>query len=104
MLVHRPVEVGPPAGDPDVSLVGEPPLAGNMPAEPGGLDELGREPLDPPVDGDVINGDATLSQQLLDVPLGQAVAQVPADRDRNHLRWKPEASEHRGRRHGTSLP
>jgi hypothetical protein len=70
--------------------------AGNMAARPGGLDELGREPLDPPIDGDVIDGDAPLGQQFLDVPLGQAIAQVPADRERDHLSREPEAGEHRG--------
>jgi Cytidylate kinase-like family len=36
----------------------------------------------------------TVSEQLLDVAVGQAVPQVPADRDRDHLRREPEASEH----------
>lgn len=38
-----------------------------MPAEPRCLDELGSEPLDPPVDGDLIDGDAAFGEQLLDV-------------------------------------
>ena len=60
----------------------------------------------PAVDGDVIHGDAALGQQLLDVPVGQAVAQVPADRERDHLPREPEAGEDRGRArcsHQTSL-
>jgi hypothetical protein len=65
-----------------------------MPGEPRRLDELRREPLDPPVDGDVVDGDTALGQQLLDVPVGQAIAQVPAHRDRDHLPRKPEAGEH----------
>jgi hypothetical protein len=65
-----------------------------MPGEPRRLDELGGEPLDPPVDGDVVHGDAALGQQLLDIPVGQALAQVPADRDRDHLPREPEAGEH----------
>jgi hypothetical protein len=48
----------------------------------------------PTGDGDVIDGDAALGQQFLDVPVGQPVAQVPADRDRDHLPREPEASEH----------
>jgi hypothetical protein len=52
------------------------------------------ESLDPPVHGDVIDGDAALGQQLLNIPVRQAVPQVPADRDRDHLPRKPEASEH----------
>jgi len=77
-----------------------------MPRRPGGLDKLGREPLDPPVYGDVVNGDATLGQQFLDVAVGQPVAQVPADCDWDHLPREPEPREHRWwarRRHCTSL-
>ena len=39
VLVDRPVEVGPLAGDLDVCFVGEPPVAGSVPTGPGGLDE-----------------------------------------------------------------
>ena len=67
-----------------------------MAAQPGGLDELGSEPLDPSVDGDVIDGDAALGHKFLDIPVGQPVAQVPPDRDRDHLPREPEASERRG--------
>jgi hypothetical protein len=42
----------------------------------------------------VVHGDAALGQQFLDVPVRQAIAQLPADRDRDHLRRKPETSEH----------
>ena len=41
----------------------------------GRLDELRREPLHPAVHGDVLHGDAALSQQFLDVTVGKAVAQ-----------------------------
>jgi hypothetical protein len=43
----------------------------------------------------VVDLDAPLGQQLLDVAIGQAVAQVPADRDRDHLRREPEPSKRR---------
>ena len=33
--------------------------------------------------------DATLGQQLLDLAVGPAVAQVPAHRDRDHFAWEP---------------
>jgi integrase family protein with SAM-like domain len=55
---------------------------------------------------DVIDGDSALGQQLLNVPAGQAIAQVPADRDRDHLTREPETSKDRGRArrsHRTSL-
>ena len=43
----------------------------------------------------MVNGDAALGQQLLNVPVGQAVPQIPADRHRDHLPRKPEASRTR---------
>jgi hypothetical protein len=64
-----------------------------MTAEPGGLDELRREPLDPPVDGHVIDSDAALSQQFFHIAVGQSVPLVQPDGDRDHLPRKPEASE-----------
>jgi hypothetical protein len=42
----------------------------------------------------VIDGDAALGQQLLDVPVGQAVTQVPADRHGDHLSREPETSKY----------
>jgi len=45
---------------------------------PSRLRELGREPLDPPVDAHVVDTDAALGEELLDVPVGQAEPQVPA--------------------------
>ena len=97
MLVDRPVEIRPLAGDLDVGLIGEPPVTRGVPGWPGGLDELRCEALDPPIDGDVIDPDAALGQQLLNVTVGQAVTQVPADGDRDHPPRKAEASEHRRR-------
>jgi hypothetical protein len=40
--------------------------------------------------------------QLLNVPAGQAIPQVPADGDRDHLPREPEASEDRARARGSS--
>jgi hypothetical protein len=96
MLIDRTVEIGPCAGDLHVRLVDEPPVAGSMAARPRSLDELRSETLHPPVDGDMIHGDATFSEQFLDVAVRQAVPQVPADRDRDHLPREPEACEDRG--------
>jgi hypothetical protein len=41
----------------------------------------------------VIDLNTPFGQQLLDVPVGQAVAQIPPDRDYDHLRRKPEPNE-----------
>jgi hypothetical protein len=48
--------------------------------------------------------DTALDERLLDVAVGQAVAQVSADRDHDHLRRKPEPGERRPRRHPRQLP
>src|SRR6266704_5342700 len=96
MLIDRPVQVGPLAGDLQVSLIDEPPVTRSMPARPGSLDELQSETLHPPVDADMINRYTALGQQLLNIPVGQPVPQVPAVRDRDHLPREPE-TKNRGR-------
>jgi hypothetical protein len=42
-----------------------------MPSESGSVREQRREPLHPPVDGDVIDLDTALDQQFLNVAVGQ---------------------------------
>ncbi|KQC37370.1 hypothetical protein UK82_15205 [Frankia sp. ACN1ag] len=102
-LVDRPVQVGPPAGDLDVGFVDEPPVSRAGSARPGSLDEQRSEPLDPAVDRGVIDGDAAFREQLLDVAVGQAVPQVPADDQDDHLGWEPEPDELRNRLVSESL-
>jgi hypothetical protein len=80
VLIDRPVEVGPAPGDFHVGLIDEPAIAGRVPRRARGIDELEREGLHPAVDRDVIDLDAALGQQLLDIAVGQPVAQVPAHR------------------------
>jgi hypothetical protein len=62
MLVDRPVEIGPLAGDLHVCLIDEPPATRSVTTRAGGLDELRGEPLHPTVDGDVVDGDTALGQ------------------------------------------
>ena len=69
VLVDR--AVAPPAGDLDVGLIHEPPVTGGVPHQPGGVGEQRGEPLHPPVDGYVVDGDAALSQQLLQIAVGR---------------------------------
>ncbi len=69
MLIHCPVDVPPNAVDLDVRLVDEPPAADLVPARWGRVDGQGREPLHPTVNGDVINVDAPLGEELLQVPV-----------------------------------
>jgi hypothetical protein len=70
-----------------------PPVTRSVTAWPGRPGELRSEALDPPVNGDVIHGDSTLGQQFPRITAGQAIPQVPADRDRDDLGREPEASE-----------
>jgi hypothetical protein len=58
--------------DPDIayqSLIHKPTITCSVPARPGCVDQQRREPLHPAVDGDVINLDTALRQQLLDIPV-----------------------------------
>jgi hypothetical protein len=50
----------------------------------------------------VVDLDAALGQQLFDIPVGEPVAQIPADRDRDHLRREPEPGKRRPADAGTS--
>ena len=58
MLVDGPVDVAPDTVDLDIGLVNEPAIAWRVPAGPGGVSKQRCEPMDPPVDGDVVNLDA----------------------------------------------
>ena len=99
MLVDGPVQICPPPGDLDVGLIGEPLVTRGMTARPGGPDELGGEPLHPPVDGDVIDDDAALGEQFLHVAVRQqaaaqiAAAQIPADGQGDRFPREAEARE-----------
>ena len=92
-LVDRSVHVPPSPGDFHIGLVHEPATAHSVPARAGGLGQQRREPLYPAVDGDVISLDATLGEEFLDVAVGQAEAQVPADRQDDHVGGEAEAGE-----------
>jgi hypothetical protein len=50
-----------------------------------GVGEQRGEPPDPPVDGHVVDLDTTLLQKFTNIALRQAVAQIPADGDDDHL-------------------
>jgi hypothetical protein len=61
-LVDGPVDIAPSAGDLHIGLVHLPAIAHAMPAGPGGVGQQRREPQHPPVDGDVVDLDATLGE------------------------------------------
>jgi hypothetical protein len=73
-----------------------------MPTEPGGTGQQRSEPVHPAVDRDVIDLDAAFGEQLLDVAVGQAVAQVPPHCYHDHLGREPEPGERRTRRRPTA--
>jgi hypothetical protein len=98
MLIHSPIQIGPAAGDLDVGLVDEPAITHGVPGGSRRVDELGSERLHPPVDSHMINLDATFGEQLLDIAIRQAVTQVPAHRDSDHLAREPVARGSRQRR------
>src|SRR4030095_4590726 len=56
----------------DVGLIDLPAVADGMPVRPGNLGQQRREPLHPAVDSDVKDFDTALSEQFLDVAIGQA--------------------------------
>jgi hypothetical protein len=59
----------------------------------GGVGQQQREPLHPAVGGHVVDLDAALGQELFDVAIRQAEAEVPADRDDDHVGREAEAGE-----------
>jgi hypothetical protein len=92
-LVDRSVYVAPPSGDLHIRLIHLPAVAYGMPAAPSGVGQQRREAQHSPVNGDVVNLDTPLGEEFLDVAVGQAEAQVPADGDDDDLGWEPEAGE-----------
>ena len=61
----------------------------------GSVDELWCEGLHPAVHGDVVDVDAALGQQLPDIPVGQAITQIPAHRERDDLAREAVAGRRR---------
>jgi hypothetical protein len=69
-----------------------------MPAGPSRVGQERCEPQHPPVDRHVVDLHTTLSQWFLEVAVGQAEAQVPADRQHDHIGWEAEAGKGGSRR------
>jgi hypothetical protein len=96
-LVHRPIQIDPPTGDLHVGLIDKPAIARSVPAWLGHVDEQRRGPLHPPIHRYVIHLDAPFGKQFFGVAVGKAVAQVPADSDRDRFWWEAEPGEGRPR-------
>jgi hypothetical protein len=93
-LVDRPVDIAPAASDLHIGLVHAPAPADGMSAGPGRLSQQWREALDPAVDGGVVDLDAALGEQLLDIAVGQREAQVPPHRQHDDV-WVGSRSRRR---------
>jgi hypothetical protein len=92
-LVDGPEQIAPDPPDLDVGLIDVPAIPDEVLTGSGCLRELRREPLDPPVDAHVVDLDTSLRQEFLDVPVGQAEPQVPADGQGDDLGREPIARE-----------
>ena len=66
-----------------------------MAAGPGGVGQQWREPLYPPVDRDVVDLDAAFGEELFDVAVGQAEAQIPADGEDDDVAWESGSRQRR---------
>jgi len=68
-LVDRAGHLAPLPGHLHIRLVHLPAIPDGLPAGTGGVSQQWREPLHPAVDGDMVDLDATLSQEFLDVAI-----------------------------------
>ncbi len=88
-LIDRPEQVAPGSSHLQVGFVHVPAVLDDLLSSPSRLRELRGEPLDPPVDAHVVDLDPAFGQQLLDVLVGEAEPQVPADRPEGNGRFLP---------------
>src|ERR1700730_8215077 len=89
------VHIPPDAADPHVGLVDEPASPHRVPARACRVDSERGEVLHPAVQGDVIDLDPALRQELLEIAVGQAKPQIPAHGQQDHLGLEPVAVERR---------
>jgi hypothetical protein len=64
-----------------------------VPARTCGVGQQRREPLHPAVDDDAVDLHTSLGEQLFDIAVGRAEAQVPAHRQHDDVGWEAEARE-----------
>src|SRR5262249_32510654 len=92
--IDRPIQVRPPACDPDVGLVDAPGAIGaaNLPTNP--LIQHRRIALDPAPDRDMIDGHTPLRYDLLQVAIGEGISQVPPNaKENDHVFKMPPAEQ-----------
>lgn len=73
VLIHGPVDIPPTAGDLDVSLIDLPSGPNPVPGTAGSFGQDWREPLDPPVDSDVVDLHSAFGQQLFNIAIRESI-------------------------------
>jgi hypothetical protein len=73
--------VAPPAGDFHRGLVHKPAVADDVPARSGRVGQQRGEALDPAEDGDVVDLNPALTEELFDVAVGEPSPQIPTQGD-----------------------
>jgi hypothetical protein len=75
------------------SLIDLPAAADRVSAGPGGVGQQRHEAHHPPVDSGVVDLDPALGQELFDVAVGEAEAQIPAHREDDDVGREAEPRE-----------
>jgi hypothetical protein len=86
--VHRTIQVAPLALDPDVGFVQPPTVVGRFELRAQTAFHFRGVTLHPPPDGNMIGVQAPISEQFLYVSVRKREAQIPADGQEDHLRFK----------------
>ncbi len=96
VFVHCAVQVLPTLADLHVGLVDAEGGAAHLQVRTHQLVDLGRVALDPPEDGDVIDGQSALAHQFLEISIAERVSAVPADAEQDDVRGIVTPLEGRG--------
>jgi hypothetical protein len=102
MLVDRSIHVPSHSGNLHVGFIDEPSITNTAPGRPSRVDDQRGEALHPPINRHVINVDTAFREQFFDIAVGQAVAEIPAHRQQDHLRREPVAGERNRNRAATT--
>jgi 5'-3' exonuclease, N-terminal resolvase-like domain len=97
-LIDRAVDVAPLASHLHIGLVHLPAVTDGVAAWPSGVGQQRREAQHPPIDRHVVDLHAPLAKEFLHIAVRQTEAQVPADRQHDHIGREAEASEGGARR------
>jgi hypothetical protein len=95
VLVDCAVDVAPHTSHLHIGFVDKPAITNTVTTRPRCVDHERSEALHPSVDGDVVDLDAALGEKFFDIAVRESVAQVPAHRQQDHVRWKPESRKRR---------